>query len=226
MASMSSAARVRVDPVQHDIIGHKAESLDDLDAAFRNEREVFEASGYGEMPRELDMQSSFYLARSMQTGEVLGSLRMIQGAPLTLPMMKLPLDDEWAERLAEVAPERLSEYGALAIPPHVQSDVGLSVSKALYRAGWEHTVEHDAAWCGMVMEPRRARVMARWHGLVFHQGGPTEYYMGGEVAAFFTTPRVIIEDLERVNPELSSYITSDFDMNTDPPTRILPSPKR
>lgn len=222
MVELNASDRVRVDPVAHDVIGHKAERLDDIDAAFRLEREVFEQSGYGQMPQELDAQSTFYVAKSLQTGDLLGCLRMIQGEPVQLPMMTLPLHEEWGERLAGVEPGRLSEYGALAVPPHIQSEVGLSVSKALYRAGWEHTIEHGASWCGMVMEPRRAKVMARWHGLVFEQGGPTQYYMGGDVAAFFARPMELIEKLGRFNPELYEYISSAFDLRTDPPTRVLP----
>jgi len=203
--------RIRVAPELREVVAEKAVQLDDVDAAFRIEREVFEECGYGQMPVELDVQSTFYIARLASTGEILGVLRMILGTPVPLPFLKLPLRDSWRDVYAAIPGDRLIEYGALAVPQANQEEFGLSVSKALYRAGWEYSIEVDAGYSGMVMEPRRARVLARWHGLVFEQVGDTTFYMGGDVAAFVATPVGLLSDLKRLNPDFAEYVTTRYD---------------
>ena len=203
--------RIRVAPELREVVAEKAVQLDDVDAAFRIEREVFEECGYGQMPVEFDVQSTFYIARLASTGEILGVLRMILGTPAPLPFLKLPLCDRWRDVFAAIPGEQLIEYGALAVPQAKQEEFGLSISKALYRAGWEHSIEVDAAYSGMVMEPRRARILARWHGLVFEQVGDTTFYMGGDVAAFIATPAGLLSDLKRRNPDFADYVTARYD---------------
>lgn len=212
-AGVVARERTRVDPDAIRVIAERAERIEDIDTAFRIEREVFEYSGYGQMPREFDQQSTFYLARSAETDEVLGCIRMIDGDPLAAPMAHLPVAGEWIERFASVAPGRVCEYGALAIPAAVQSDVGIAVSKALYRAGWRHTAEWGVELSGMIMEPRRARAMARWHGLVFEQAGPTTFYMGGDVATFVASPRDLLARLLELNPVFGSYVLDGFELD-------------
>ncbi len=196
----------RVALIEAAVVVERAETLDDIDAAFRIERIVFEESGYGHMPQELDAQSTFYLAKSASTGEPIGCLRMIAGAPQTLPMMAMPLSGEWIERLARVAPHRLCEYGAIAIPSEVQADCGFDVAKALFREGYIHTLAEDIEWSGLVMEPRRARALARWNGLQFEQAGPTTYYMGGDVATFVASPRALYGSTIQLNPGFAAYV--------------------
>ena len=202
---------LRVVPELREVVAERAVQLDDIDTAFRIERQVFEECGYGQMPAEFDVQSTFYIARLLSSGEILGVLRMILGTPEPLPFLKLPLHDGWSEVLSTLPGERLLEYGALAVPQANQAEFGLSVSKALYRAGWEHSVDVDAGYSGMVMEPRRTRVLARWHGLVFEQAGDTTFYMGGDVAAFIATPTGLLSDLKRLNPDFAEYVTARYD---------------
>lgn len=185
----------------------KAESVDDLDAALRIEREVFTSRGYGEMPQDYDEQSTFYVAADAE-GVIRGVIRMIGGSPLEMPALGLPIDDVWHERLGAVAPGRLVEYGALAVSPEAQARQGRAVAKALYRAGWRHTLHEDAEYSGMVMEPRRASAMARWHGLEFEQAGPTMFYMGGEVAAHFARPVDLLMRLGELNRPLHEFMVA------------------
>lgn len=197
--------------IDSSVVVERAETLDDIDAAFRIERIVFEESGYGHMPQELDAQSTFYLAKSVETGEPIGCLRMIAGAPQPPPMTAMPLTGEWLERLARVDPLRLCEYGALAIPSDVHAELGFAVAKALYREGYIHTVAEEIEWSGLVMEPRRARALARWNGLLFEQAGPTTYYMGGDVATFVASPRELYDSTIRLNPSFAAYVLTKLD---------------
>ena len=193
------------------VVVERAETIDDIDAAFRIERIVFEESGYGHMPQELDAQSTFYLAKAVRTGEPIGCLRMVAGAPQPLPMTAMPLSGEWIERLARVTPQQLCEYGALAIPSDVHADLGFAVAKALYREGYIHTLVEEIEWSGLVMEPRRARALARWNGLLFEQAGPTAFYMGGDVATFVASPRELYESTVRLNPSFAAYVLTKLD---------------
>ena len=196
----------RVALIEAAVVVERAETLDDIDAAFRIERIVFEESGYGHMPQELDAQSTFYLAKSVATGEPIGCLRMIAGAPEPLPMMAMPLSGEWIERLARVAPHQLCEYGAMAVPSYVHADLGFTVAKALFREGYIHTLAEGIEWSGLVMEPRRARALARWNGLLFEQAGPTTFYMGGDVATFVASPRALYDSTIQLNPGFAAYV--------------------
>lgn len=199
-----------------------AETLDEFEAATALETEVFVACEYGEMPRELDPQSVFFVAHVDGGPDPVGVLRMIIGAPLELPVLTLPLYDTWAERIASVSPDRLVEWGALAVPAHQQAAYGQAIAKSLFRAGWRFTADTRSEMTGMVMEPRRARVMERWYGFHFEQAGPTQWYMGGEVAAHFATSAELIAQLAEHNPGLHDYIVGDYviDLREIPPVAL------
>lgn len=212
----------RVDNTLSRVDVRVAETVDEIAEARAVETEVFLACDYGEMPRDLDPQSVFFTAHVDHESEPVGVLRMIVGAPLALPALKLPLYEEWADRIAAISPDRLVEWGALAVPAHQQAAYGQALAKALFRAGWRFTADSRSELTGMVMEPRRARVMERWYGFRFEQAGPVEWYMGGEVAAHFSTSEELISQLAVNNPALRDYIVGDYviDLREVPPVAM------
>ena len=160
------------------------------------EDKVFVDSGYGVMPAKWDASSNFLGAFHRQFGLV-GTMRMISSAYEALPALSdLPTD----ERLRPLG-ARVCEFGAVAVPVIYQARLGQAVASALYVHGWSFAVESQCDDLFMVMEPRRAKAMNRWHGFNWQAVGRTVPYMGGDVASHHADTTAILLSLIAHDPD-------------------------
>lgn len=212
MSPTSNTVRGRLSLSSNEVVVRKAATLDDIDLGFALEDSVFTSQGYGKMPTDWDLQSTFYLASVGDDPNPLGTMRMIDGRPQELPAMALRMCDPWSSVFAVDETRRSSvEYGALAVPNEVQSSYGQAIAIGLYRAGWAHSMVAKAPYSLMIMEPPRARAMNRWHGFCWEQTGPTEFYMGGKVAPHVARPEDLLKSLEKLNNEFCDYLRVAFE---------------
>ena len=130
------------------------------------------------------VEVSDYFGAVGEDGQVVGVARLIPGARCELPVRdEFALHDHGRAALDAVPAHRVAEISALAVARNCGASKGSEVSKALYRAMYQHSliVAGYTHWVAAI-DVRVARHLVRRHGFLFENIGASRHYLGSETA--------------------------------------------
>lgn len=190
------------------------ESKASIEQARRLEQDIWDENEYGslEVYDKYIPQSLFFAAYKDQ--KCIGVTRMIKSTPEAPPFTELPVDEENTDMLNKIVDEgRIEELGITAVD-HINSKVKRGViSKEMWRLAYRDARERGVEYWGIIMEPERVDKMNREYGFTFRQVGPTEYYQGGDCAAFIMDLEEVDQSMRKTN-RLTHYWFTKMKLRT------------
>jgi hypothetical protein len=206
-----------------------------FDEAKKIEFEVFERAGFAEdaigelkQYRPYDPNSIIYLARSPETNQPIGNLRVIYANEenvLDIPGVEsttgfktlddfqlFPAVQDGMERILEVASDKIVEVGTAATDEKWRT---ADVSDALYKASILGALEDGKRYCIASIDNDLLKRYRDRHMFNFVDMGPSvEKYMGGPTTPVFMDIHSLPDYWEQYNPDLYRKILG-VDPNPD-----------
>lgn len=184
----------------------------ELEGAAQIEQQVWDEKNYGNLVEE---GYTDYIRRSRtfaafdKDGNCVGVNRMFGGTDGVLPpFLGMPFDDQEVQaELTRVAKEgALEELGTVALLPEYR---GKNANMCLWRLAYRDAVYRGVKQWGIIMEPRRVRLMNKRYGFTFKQLGPAKDYQGGDCAAFVADLDELIENVRQTKPDEYEWLVNE-----------------
>lgn len=156
--------------------------------------------------------SDYFAAIDTETGEVVGTARMIRPSVRGFPaFLETGVDPEAIEVFADLDPNRCVEISALATPrTGIQN---MAISAALYALVWQESLLAGRAYMIAVMDNRFLRIMRRWFGFPFESIGDAVDYMGSRSTPVALYTARTIEHFRDHQPEILEFFSGDIPLS-------------
>lgn len=182
-----------------------------ISEALELEQKIWNDNDFGDLAEYAVFNNQSRVFTADIDGEVIGVTRVFYGAPEPPPFTKLPMGNEEVRRkiLERCESLEMEELGTTAVDKSRDPTPKHTISLQMWRLAYRDAIRRDVKYWGIIMEPERVQKMNDSFGFTFEQLGPTEYYQGGDCAAFAMDLRVVDEYMREKLPDLYEWFVRE-----------------
>ncbi len=206
-----------IEDIDYDQKGYLSLRIDNHESelarrALEFEQAIWDDKNYGSLDEYNDKYlKNTRLYASFRDGKCIGSVRVFSGennAPIAPFIADMDYGNEDERRLIQNGYQK-AEIEELATSAAENTVSSRNVIRSLWRLAYRDSVARGVTHWGIIMEPKRARILNRMNGFTFRQKGEEIDYQGGMCAPHLMDLTEVVENMRKEKPKLLHWFISE-----------------